>query len=112
NATVAGQNGFNGENGVGGGLYVTGSDWTVTLTGDMFSGNKVIGGNGGNGTAGSNAVPPNTSGGNGGNGGNGGEAKGAAVKLYGGGTSTATILNDLNQPTKHPSIMDANFAQG
>ena len=109
---VSNPNGFNGGNGVGGGFYVTGSGWTVTLTGDMFSDNKAVGGNGGNGTAGSNAIQPNTGGGNGGNGGNGGEGKGAGAKFYGSGTSTVTIINDLNQPTRYPSIVDANFAQG
>ncbi len=110
NATNAGQNGTAGGSAAGGGLYVGGSGWTVTLLGDTLWGNLAGGGGGGNGAAGSKATGVNAQGGDGGNGGNGGTALGggAFFSASANGSGSLTILNDLAAPTTHPSIMISN----
>jgi hypothetical protein len=114
NGTAPGESGSVGGFAYGGGLYVLGSEWTVTLMGNTLSGNTAIGGNGGNGTAGSNATAPNTVGGNGGSGGSGGIAAGGAayISVSYGGSGNLTILNDPSAPSSHPSLLMDNSAQG
>lgn len=93
----------------GGGLYVAGNGWHVTLTGDTLSGNRAIGGDGGNGTAGGSTA--STTGNNGGAGARGGNAIGAGAAFVvsgGASTSTLTILND----SSHPFLILDNTAQG
>ncbi len=92
----------------GGGVYVGGSGWTATLTGDMLSGNSVIGGNGGNGAAGGNAVGTNTSGGGGGYGGYGGAAQGGGAYFSGNVIVALKILND----DANPALFVDNSVQG
>jgi hypothetical protein len=106
--------GSNGGSAYGGGLYVVGSGWTVTLIGDTLAGNTALGGNGGNGAMGSNATAPNTSGGIGGGGGSGGTAEGGAAyfSVSSGGSGNLTILNDLSAPLSGPSTMIDNFVYG
>jgi hypothetical protein len=111
NGTAPGTNGGDGGEGQGGGLFVGGSNWAVTLTGDTLSGNKAIGGNGGNGAAGSNATGANASGGKGGNGGGSGGAAGGAAYITGDSSSRLTILDDSTAPTAFPSLMIDNLAQ-
>jgi hypothetical protein len=113
NATDPKKAGGLGGSAYGGGLYVAGSGWTVTLTGDTLSGNTAMGGKGGNGAAGSNATAANSSGGNGGEAGTGGWAEGGAAYFsVSAGTGNLSILNDQSAPTTNPSIMIANSAQG
>jgi hypothetical protein len=112
NGATLGASGTLGGSASGGGLYVTGTGWNLTLTGGTLWGNAAIGGDGGAGRVGSDATAANTSGGNGGVGGNGGNASGGAAEFIvsaagGGGTGTLTILNDA----ANPSTMIDNFAQ-
>lgn len=98
----------------GGGLYVGGSGWTVTLIGDTFAGNAALGGNGGNGAPGPNASFNNELGGNGGLGGVGGTAQGGAAFFTDSGDTAntgLTILEDPAAPTTHPSLFIDNTAQ-
>jgi hypothetical protein len=104
NGATPGAAGGNGGEGDGGGVFVTGSGWDVTLIGDTFLDNSAIGGVGGNGAAGSNATASNSSGGTGGAGGEGGSASGGAADFVvsstsGAGIGTLTILNDSNNPS-------------
>jgi hypothetical protein len=95
--TTPGSNGGGGSEALGGCLYVSGSGWTVTLTGNTLSGNAAIGGNGGNGATGAN-------------GGFGLEVMGGG--LYAFDEGNLTIRNDLTAPLTHPSIMIGNTATG
>ena len=124
--TANGRDAQSGGSAYGGGLYVGGSGWTVTLIGDTLSGNTVIGGDGGDGAAGPNATGSNAQAGRGGNGGDGGDAMGGAayfsfinsvhdplpngtIPPYPNGQ--LTILNDPDAPTTYPSLMFANSVQ-
>lgn len=105
-AAAAGQSGGIGGQARGGGLYVGGLNWNVTLRGDTLSGNSVIGGDGGKGAAGSDATAANSSGGNGGDGGTAQEADGGGGYFVvrndsglGSGTGTLAILNDATNPS-------------
>ncbi len=112
-------NGGSGGSASGGGLYVGGSGWTVTLLGDTFAGNTALGGNGGNGSRGANVppAPPLQDVGDGGYGGWGGSAEGGAAFFtdHGPTANTAntrlTILDDLAAPTAYPSLFIDNTAQ-
>src|SRR5579884_548344 len=112
-------NGGSGGSASGGGLYVGGSGWTVTLLGDTFAGNTALGGNGGNGSRGANVppAPPLTDVGDGGAGGWGGSAQGGAAFFTDGGLAAATantrltILDDPAAPTAYPSLFVDNTAQ-
>ncbi len=112
-------NGGIGGSASGGGLYVGGSGWTVTLLGDTFAGNTALGGNGGNGSRGANVppAPPLQDVGDGGFGGWGGSAEGGAAFFTDRGptSNTAntrlTILDDPAAPTAYPSLFVDNTAQ-
>lgn len=97
----------------GGGLFVSGNGWTVTLTGDTLSGNTLAAGNGGNGAAGQNATGTDASGGNGGQGGQGGVANGGGAYFWAWDkvTSHLTISDDPNAPTANPSEFLDNSIQ-
>ncbi len=93
-----------GGNAIGGGLFVNGSGWTVTLTGDTLSGNSLFGGKGSDKA-------------NGPNGGVGGSAIGGAAGFAdpggsGSNSDRLTILDDLAAPIRDPSLFIDNSAQG
>jgi hypothetical protein len=124
NGTVMARNGGQGASAYGGGLYVFGGGWSVTLIGDTLWGNTVIGGAGGDGAAGSHATGNNAQGGQGGSGGGGGDALGGAayfgfsnpVQDPPGGSiphpsGQLTILDDSGAPITDPSLMIDNSVQ-
>ncbi len=84
--TAAGQGGADGEAGKGGGLYVNGDGWKVTISGSTLSNNEAIGGYGATGMTGDK-------------GGYGGNASGGGAFIDGDGVSFKLLSSSISDNT-------------